>query len=220
MATRKNNPTIGDYYGAVDSVVLSKWMDINVMKSRPGKRRKKTTSVKLIRQNHLFGMVSSFLRSANELLLMGYQKPKVAKMTPMNAAASYHIKNAMTGDPDDPSVDLSLIRFTFPVRKTQTVWNPTLTLEEGKNVVIKWETNPFPQKSTQLDDQVILTYYNKNTGFFYIVRDIVERSDLGITDTFESGYTGNELHWYMFLISADGKLVSETEYLGMVTITA
>ena len=165
-------------------------------------------------------MVSSFLTSALEMIAMGYQKPKVETMSAFNAAVSYHLKNAITGDPDDPAINLSMIKFSFPIRKTQSAWNPVLSLEDGNNVAIRWETNPFPHKNTELDDNVILVFYDKDRGIFQCIRDIIERSDLSFTRDFDEAYLGNELYWYMFLISADGKLVSETEYLGMVTITA
>jgi hypothetical protein len=55
---------------------------------------------------------------------------------------------------------------------------------------------------------------------FNCIRDVIDRSELSFTRDFDKAYAGHELYWYMFLISADGKLVSETEYLGKVTITA
>jgi len=220
MATQKSNSVLGDFTGSVGTVTLTKWMDLAVMKSRIGARHKKTTSVPLIRQNNVFGMVSHFFSSARELIRMGYQRPKVAKMTPFNAMASYHLKNAIIGDPDNPVISLSKIKLTFPIRKTQSVWNPVLSLEAGNNVIVNWETNPFPHKCTQLDDKVILVYYNKNGGSFNFIREDIDRSHLSHSCRFGAGYNNHEIYWYMFLISADGKLVSETEYLGMVTLSS
>ena len=218
MATLRNNSILGDYFGAIGTVVLSKWKGIFILKSRPIKRTKKTKSGKVIQQNNVFGMVSSFLASALEMINLCYQGPKLATMTPFNAAVAYHLKNAFTGDPNDPGINLELIKFGFPIRKTQSVWNPMLSLGEGNNVLINWETNPFPHKNTELDDKVILVFYNKNGGVFRCIRKVIERSDLSFTEKFDRGYAGDEIYWYLFLISADGKLVSETEYLGMVTI--
>ena len=220
MATRKNPGIFGDYRGSVDTIVLSKWNDTYVTKSKPGPRRKKTTAVGLLRQNNVFGMVSSFFKSAKGLIKIAYQRPKVVKMTPYNAAVSYHLKNAITGDPDDPSIDLRLIKFSFPIRRTQSAWNPVLVLEQGYNVTVSWETNPFPQKCTQLDDKVILIFYDANRGSFTGISDVIDRSDLSFTEEFSDGFAEHELYWYMLLISADGKLISETEYLGMVTLPA
>jgi len=218
MATRKNGSPFGDFSGSIDTVVFSSWMGIIISKSKPGQRKKKTTSVKLIRQNNMFGMVSSFFRSAKQMINMGYQKPKLAKMTPNNAITSYHLKNAMSGDGNDIGIILSKIKFTFPIRKTQSAWKSVISSVTENNVTISWETNPFPQKCTQLDDKVILVYYNKNRGMFYCIWDVIERSDLSFTRDFSKEFAGDEIHWYMFLISADGKLVSETDYLGMVTL--
>jgi len=68
MATRKNGSPFGDFSGFIDTVVFISWMGIIVCKSKPGPRKTKTTSVKLIRQNNMFGMISSFFRSAKQIL--------------------------------------------------------------------------------------------------------------------------------------------------------
>ena len=164
MATRKNKPAIGDYNGTIDTVVLTTWNDIDVLKSKAGERRKKTTSVKLIRQNTVFGMVSQFFQSAKALINLGYQKPKVVKMTSFNAAVSYHLENAVSGSPADPSLSLSQIKLTNPIRKTQSAWNSSLSLAAANKVTVTWEMNPFPQKCAQLDDTVMLVYYDHDTG--------------------------------------------------------
>jgi len=220
MAIRTNKWVLGEYSGAIDSVVLSKWNDIDVMKSRTRKRKKKTKSEKLKQQNTVFGMVSKFLNSARELIETGYQKPKVVKMTPFNAAVSYHLENAVIGDPKHPSLDLQKIKFTSPIQKTQSVWNPVLSSAAENTVTVTWELNPFPQKCTQLDDQVILVFCDSTYNQFSNIYDEVKRSDLSYTKTFHKRVTGHEFYWYLFLVSADGKLVSETEYIGKVTMTA
>jgi len=220
MATRKNKPAIGDYKGTIDTLVLSTWKDIDVAKSKPGKRRKKTTSVKLIQQNTIFGMVSRFFKSAKALINLGYQQPKVVKMTKFNAAVSYHLENAVSGNPADASLILSKIKLTCPIRKTQSGWNPVLSSAAENKVTVTWEINPFPQKCTQLDDTVLLVFYDTTYKLFFSIYDVVKRSDLSYTMIFQKRFTGHEMCCYMFLVSADGKLVSETDYLGMVTIIA
>lgn len=218
MATRKNKSALGDYTGTIDTVVVSRWNNIDVMKSKPGKRRKKTTSKKLKLQNKVFKMVNNFFYSAMDYINIGYQKPKIVKMTPFNSAVSYHMENAVVADADGPAISLPEIKLSMPIRKTQNVWNPVLTIAENK-VTVTWELNPFPQKCSQLDDTVILVYFDIAYKLFEIVAGVIKRSDLTFTKTFVNRYTGHELHWYMFLISSDKKLVSETEYLGKVTVT-
>ena len=218
MATQQSNSTIGEFSGAVGTVVLSRWLDLVTMRSKPLRRKNKSTSAKVLQQNQVFGLVNILFGTAKKAIRIGYQKPKAAKMTSYNAAVSYHLKNAVCGDPEDPSLDLSKIKLSCPVRQTQSVWNPLLSLEKGKNVVISWELNPFPQRCTELDDQVILVCYSKNDGKFFQLQDSGQRSSLSYTHDINNWENGHELHYYLFMVSADGKLVSETEYLGMVTL--
>jgi hypothetical protein len=218
MAIRKKKSILGDLRGSIDSIVLSSWNDTSTVRSKPGKRKKKTTSGKVAQQNSVFGMVSKFFRTAKLIINAGYQQRKPVKMTPYNSALSYHLQHAVCGDPEDPAISLSKVKLSAPVRTTQSAWNPVLSCDGGNEVTVKWDLNPFPQRCTQLDDKVILVFYDKSRKMFIRLDKPIVRSDVAWTEVMPNGYQGNELYWYMFMVSADGKLVSETTYLGMVTI--
>lgn len=218
MATKRNASVLGDYNGRVGTVVLSNWLSIDTMRARPIKRTNKKPSEKLIQQNDVFSKVMDFLRSAADVISIGFQKPRKAKMTALNAATSFHMLNAIVGDPADPYIDLAKVKFSCPIRATQPVWNPVLLAEAGRKITLKWELNPFPNKSTQLDDKVFVLFYDKQKDWFLTSTGYVNRNALSYSCTLMKD-AGDEIHCYMFMASADGKLVSETEYLGMVNIT-
>lgn len=218
MATRRSNSPFGDYHGTVGTVVLSEWKSIPVMRSCPTKRKKKG-SIKQQQQNKLLGMVSSFLITAKDIINLAFQQPKLAKMTLYNAAVSYHMENAVFGNPDDPQLNLSKVKLSCPIHQTETVWNPGLFLEPGGKIIVTWEQNPFPQKCTQLSDKVNIVFYYADSGRFSLHRNSCVRSDSSYTYTVQHGKSGDEVYCYMFMLSQDGKLVSETEYLGMVSLT-
>lgn len=217
MATKRNASVLGDYNGRVGTVVLSNWLSIDTMKARPIKRTNKKPSEKLVQQNDVFSKVTDFLRSAADVIYIGFQQPRKAKMTALNAATSFHMLNAVVGDPADPYIDLAKVKFSCPIRSTQSVWNPVLSAEPGRKITVKWELNPFPNKNTQLDDKVFLLFYDKKENCFLTSEGDVKRNAMGYSCTLMPG-TGNEIYCYMFMASADGKLVSETEYLGVVTV--
>jgi len=218
MATRRSNSPFGDYHGTVGTVVLSEWNSIPVMRSRP-KKRKKKGSLKQQQQTKMLGMVSSFLLTAKDIINLAFQKPKLAKMTLYNAAVSYHMENAVFGNPDNPQLNLSKVKLSCPIRQTEPAWNPGLLLEPGGKITVTWEQNPFPQKCTQLNDKVNIVFYYANSRRFSLHRNYCVRSDSSYTYTVKQGKSGDEVYCYMFMLSQDGKLVSETEYLGMVTFT-
>lgn len=218
MATKRSNSVIGDYHGTIGTVVISEWNGIGTMRSKQSTLKKKIASALQAQNNTIFSLIIKHLRSANNVINLGYQMPNPAKMTRSNAAASYHLREAVFGDPNDPHLNLSKVKLSRPIWKTQQAWNAVLTAEEGCIVTVKWELSPRPHKCTHLDDKVVLAFYNKNRKRFYCYENAGLRSDQFFSTDFHETFAGHELYCYMFLVSADGKLVSETEYLGLATL--
>jgi hypothetical protein len=217
MATRRNASILGDFNGRIGTVVLSKWKGTSTMRGVPIKRKNKKSSKKQTHQNTIFSKVEYFLRSAATVISIGFQQQKKAKITALNAATSFHMLNAVIDDPADPYIDLAKVKFSCPIWSTQPAWNPVLLAEEGRKIIVTWELNPFPQKCTQLSDKVFLLFYDKQKDRFLTSEGRVNRAAMSCSCTLMKN-TGIELYCYMFMVSADGKLVSETEYLGMVKL--
>lgn len=217
MATRRNASMLGDFNGRIGTVVLSSWKRVSTMRGVPVINKNKKPSEKRAYQNDVFSKVMNFLRSAADVISIGFQEPKKAKMTALNAATSFHLLNAIVGDPADPYIDLAKVKFSCPIWSTQSAWNPVLFAEEGKKITVTWELNPFPQKCTQLSDKVFLLFYDKQKDRFLTSEGRVNRSAQRCSSTLMKD-AGSEIYCYMFMASADGKLVSETEYLGAVTL--
>ncbi|HEY0176624.1 MAG TPA: DUF6266 family protein, partial [Pedobacter sp.] len=107
------------------------------------------------------------------------------------------------------------VKLSRPVRSTESGWNTIMTAEEGKGLVVSWELNPFPDRNTRMDDKAVIVFYNRNNEMF-LLRNGVNRSLLTFTLTPLIYTAGHELYCWIFFVSADGKRVSETEYLGML----
>ncbi|MET1056078.1 MAG: DUF6266 family protein [Pedobacter sp.] len=210
---------LGDYSGTVGTVVLSMYRGIPIMKGRPRPSRK-AASPQQLGQREIFKIVTAFFRPEKSVINIGFQQPGRSKHSPMNAAVSYHMKNAIGGAAGNPYLELSKLRLTQPRNKTQSAWNSKLSVAGGYTINVDWELNPFPQKCAQTDDKVFIVVYNNTTNRFDPYREHLRRADLSYSHTYPKRYEGNELHFYMFLVSEDGKLVSETEYLGMVIMQA
>lgn len=218
MATTSGGSILGGYRGKVGTVTLSTWMSIETMRSNVG-RKKKLPSEKQLIQIGIMKLVSSFLSSLLGVINIGYQQPKYPEMTKMNAAVKYHIKNALVGDEKNRFFDLSKIKLSKPIRSTQSAWNPVVEFNADRTIKVSWELNPYPLKSTQLDDIVILVFYHKELDRFDM-RWEIRRDDLTFTYTSFTNTVGHEVCCYMLITSADKKLVSETKYLGMGTVMA
>jgi hypothetical protein len=216
MALLKSSSSLGDYVGKVGTVILTTWKSLCVMKSLHVTRRKTKVSEAELTQRQLFKLIMKLLSKTGigSVIKLGYQEPKKPTMTPLNAASSYHLLNAVVGDAADPHLDLALMKFSKPIRPTQKIWRPILLPRVEKQITINWELNPYPQKCTQLDDRVILVLYDSEADAFQVAKTAI-RSSLTYTFSLGPQMTGHKMFCYLFLVSADGKLVSETQYLGM-----
>lgn len=219
MATRKGNTHSGEYTGKVGTAVLSPWKNIMTMRSLP-RRRKKPKSTKLVRQNDLFKMVTEFLYGALPAISIGYQQTKKASMTKVNAATSYHLLHAVVQGPADPAIDMAKIKLSKPIWLTQPAWKTSIVAEPNRIIRVSWQLNPFPHKSTRLDDQAVMAIYDDQIKKFYVRNESVDREALTCTIRTNPCTEGHDYFCYLFMVSADGKLVSPTQYLGAVTIIA
>lgn len=219
MGTLKNGAAAGIWKGKVGNMVFSSWNTIYTIRLIPTRKSSTKQSAKQNVQNAIFRMVMQFFSEEIRIIKIGFQRPRKAKMTALNMATSYHMLNAMVGDSLQPCIDLAKIKFSKPIKSTQCAWNAALFAEEGRIIKITWELNPFPLKCTQLNDRAIFIIFDKDLGGFPAsLQGDAQRDALIYTAISPIQCLGNELFVYMFLVSADGKLVSETEYLGSVTV--
>ena len=215
MGKNKSRSILGDFTGKLGPVVLSTYRGTPTIRSLSA-TSKKPASSKQLGQREIFRLVGQLCRQVKEIIKIGYQPPKNPKMSPLNAATSYHMKNCIVGDPNNPDFDFAKFRLSCPIRKTEQAWKAKISASAGNTVAVQWKLNPYPQKYTQLDDKVYLVFYHTTFHRFYSFRKVCKRSDLMYSYTFNELFTGQELFCYQLLVSADGKRVSDTQYLGRI----
>lgn len=200
---------------------MTTWKCLSIIKSLPNRKSSTKQSTIQHQQNITFRAVMDFLWSVRDVINIGFQLRRKSSMTPMNSATSFHMLNTIVGDPDEPCLDLAKIKFSQPIQSTQRAWNAALFAEEGRKIKITWELNPFPLKCTQLDDHAIFVMYDKDMNWF---QEFIPRQTNRDTLVFEviapKQCIDHEWFAYMFFVSDNRKLVSETEFLGMVKVQA
>lgn len=220
MGTVIKGSALGKITGKIGNLVLSPWMNMETVRSKPTKfRKKKKTSQQNLERKKKFATVVKFLRMATAVLPIGYQlKSKVAK-TSLNLATSYHLTNAVIGEYPNYRIDLSKVKFSNSIRPTENGWNAKFTREDNL-FQVSWMLNPFREKTTQLDDQPVIVCYYSSEKYIKVFGNELKRSSLRCTVSVPTPDVGEqeEIFCWMFFISADGKLVSETEYLGMFKV--
>lgn len=139
-------------------------------------------------------------------------------MTRLNMATSFLMKNAIVEEGGKMYIDLPKVKFSKPIWLTQAAWNVKVIADEGRKMTISWEWNPYPEKCSLPDDRVIIIAYNRNNQRCIVAPAETLRKQLAYTYTALSNEAGHTYVHYMFLASSTGKLVSDTVYLGMVTV--
>lgn len=219
MAIQTSKSALGEIKGSVGDDTIYKWRSLTVIRQRLRFKDKNKISPKQRKQINIFRLVTATLYQIESAIKMGYQQQKNTVMTPRNAAVSYHMLNAVVGDPQNPRIDPAKIKISHSIWATQNVWKPSLMATANKQITVTWELNPYPQKSTRLDDQVVIQLYHEDNNHFYPCT-IPLRDALVFNRTLNNKDVGKLLHCYMFVASANGKLVSPTAYLGTVTVLA
>lgn len=202
----------GPFNGTVGHVVATKWKGKDVVKNSPQKTNKKA-SLSQEDQRSRFKLVNDFLGHCSGFIAVGYQAI-AKKRIPINVAATYHLENAVTGmypeyELDYAKVKLSLHKAIDPVIK------PEFLLEKGGVLKVSWQMPRMRSITTKSDDLAYIMCYNpskrKSLEF-----QITRRSDLSATLNVPAFYKGDELHCWIFFVSADGTFTSDTQYLGAI----
>jgi len=213
----------GEIKGKVGREVICGHRSQTVIKSAPGKRLKEKEKTKRVKDKALFKLVNVIVGKLTKLLPKGlikktYQLPENAKYTARNAMTAQVWADALTGKYPDHYIDLSLVKFSNPLRSTEKARNAKLAIVDDE-LQVSWELNPLPEKTTRLDDVVyVICFDTDKTVVGLLSYKTVHRSDLLCSEKLFFHTSGHQYCFWLFLLSADGKRVSATQSLGTVII--
>jgi len=208
---------LGGFSGTVGTVVGANFRTMDIMKSKPRKSSKKAVQSQ-IDQRFKFGLITELLSHATRFIAEGF-KPSSVYVSPMNEAVSFHIEKAIKGVSPNFSIDYSKVRFSsgrdgglinpkmvaLPEVSMKISWSPDVTVDFGPDKS-DWD------RSTDVGRVAIL---NVSTGNF-LFADGMLRSEGSVDLTMPPPFAGSTVHGWIYFVSADGKHVSSTDYLGTI----
>jgi len=220
MGSLTKRSILGVISGKVGSVVLVPGYNMDIIKSLPERSNKNIKgTLKQNKNRAVFKMVEKFFGfHLDEIFEIGYQFKRKQNMPERSAAKSYHLLNAVVGEYPDFSIDLSKIKFSRSFRSTENGWNASFSVPDTGGIDVSWEMNPFPLKSTRMDDIAVIVLLNLEYKTWYTSKT-EQRSNLSYHFNFRSRTIPVDYCAWIFFASADGKLVSETKYLGTLKMT-
>ena len=206
---------LGGFSGKVGNVVGGSWKGIDYMRIKPASVANPRTAAQ-VDQRSKFSIVLNFLQPLSEFLRVGF-KLYAKKMTQFNSAMSYNLNHAVTGaypnfSIDYPNVLVSRGQLNGAIGAAATSTNPA-------TVDFTWVDNSGPGRSkASTTDKAMLLLYNASKGIaVYNLEGESRDTGAQSLDT-PADFSGDDVEAFMAFISEDGSQVSNSVYVGSVTV--
>ena len=203
---------LGGFSGKVGTVIGSSWKGISYMRGRAQSVRNPRSEGQ-VEQRSKFALTLNFLKPITTYVRLGF-KAYANKQTAFNAAMSYTVKNAITGEFPDYALDFSRALVSRG-NLTQPV-NAHATMVTGK-VNIGWNDNSG-QGDAQATDVAMPLAFNADKGEAVFSTAAASREDRAATLAFPADWMGDTVELYIGFASADGNNVATSIYLGSHTV--
>jgi hypothetical protein len=211
MAIIRESP-LGVISGKLGQIVGATWKGINYVRVLASVANPQTDAQMTQRQK--WSVTMNFLQPLSEFLQLGF-KAYAVKMTGINAAMSYNIRNALTGT--YPNIAIDYPNALVSRGNLAGVLNQVASSTVAGTVKFDWEDNSGEIGASALD-KTLLVVYNPTQNQAVTVNQLAERADGTQTVTVPDSFSGDLVQCYMAYITADGQTVSNSAFAGAVTV--
>ena len=203
---------LGGFHGTVGTVVGASWKGIDYMRSKAESIKNPRTRGQVTQRNR-FATTLFFLQPISSYIRIGF-RPYAVKQTGFNAAMAYNIKNAITGEYPNFELDYSKALVS---RGTLTPADGVDASVTNGGVTFHWYDNSGKGNALQTDIAMPLLFNkSKQEAVFNTAGN--RRFEEETTLTVPADWTGSKVEAFLGFISADGKSVATSIYLGELTI--
>ena len=203
---------LGGFSGKVGTVVGASWRGIAYMRSLPQKVRNPRTEPQ-VSQRTKFALALNYLRPMNGLLRTGW-KPSAHRQSPINAALSYTLANAISGTFPDYEIDPSKVLIS---RGALTPAANAKATQSSSAIIFEWDDNSGTSAAKQTD-KVLLAVVNPAKSEAIFDAAGAERTTGTQTVALPVYWSGDSVKAYLGFISEDGKEVANSVYLGSIVV--
>jgi len=203
---------LGGFSGKVGTVVGGSWRGIAYMRSLPLKVKNPRT-VEQRSQRTKFATALALLQPTTALLRTGW-KLYAQGQSPFNAAMSYTLASAISGQYPDYAIDASKVLVSRGALTPAVNANANAT---ANTVDFSWEDNSGFGSAKQTDKALIAII---NPAKAEAVTDSAgaEREKARQSVAIPATWAGDSVEVYLGFISEDAKEVANSVYLGNITI--
>ncbi|MCL3781158.1 hypothetical protein EMN47_12280 [Prolixibacteraceae bacterium JC049] len=204
---------LGGFSGKVGNVVGGNWKGIDYMRVKPSNVANPKTEGQ-VDQRSKFSTTLRFLQPMKDFIKVGF-KGYANKMTQFNSAMSYNLKNAITGDYPNFSIDYSSALVSRG--GLASVLNGAATSSAAGSVKFTWDNNSEDGNAHATDKAMLLVFNpDKNEAIF--ITEGALRTAGSQTLTVPDNYSGDEVACFVSFITDDGTSVANSKYVGSVTV--
>ncbi len=203
---------LGGLSGKVGNVIGGSWKGIDYIRIKPSSVANPRTEGQ-VNQRNKFSATLEFLQPNIEFVRIGY-KAFATKKTEFNAAMSYVLNNAVGGVAPDFTVDYSNALLSRGI--LSGVLNPMVNYENPGVVSFSWGDNSAEGNAGATDKAMVLVYNPDKKESAYILDGATRTAGMQAVNL-PGTYSGDTIEMFMAFVSADGKQVSNSVYLGSGT---
>ena len=203
---------LGGFSGKVGTVVGSSWKGLSYMRGQ-AQSVKNPRTAKQMAQRDKFALVLSFIRPIQSFIKVGF-KTYAVHQSEFNAAMSYTLKNAIKGTYPSFTID-----YAQAMVSRGSLAKP-LNIQKQNNdneIAVSWQDNSGTANALDTDFAMIMAYNADKQEAVYDMTSTC-RGDEGSSLRYPSDWVGDTVHVYLAFVSEDGTLVSDSEYVGSMTI--
>jgi hypothetical protein len=203
---------LGGFSGTVGPAVGSSWKGIAVIRSRPPRKRGKSSDGQL-RQMSKLHLMTPFIKPITNLLNRTYSCVTV-NMSCYNKALSYNMRNAIAGD--YPSFRVNYPRVVLGVGD---LLNPNIVAavsESAGQILFSWKDNSG-EGSARASDQAFVAVYCAEKDK-WITGNPGPIRYAGNYELNVSEFSGKTVHGYIGFLSDGAQFVSTSVYAGELII--
>jgi len=203
---------LGGLSGKVGNIIGGSWKGIDYIRIKPSSVANPRTEGQ-VNQRNKFTVTLEFIQAVKPFIKEGYKKLAVKK-TEFNAGMSYVLNNAITGTSpnfivDYPNALVSRGGLSRPL-------NPTTDLSTAGEVTFGWSDNSDEGRAKPTDKAMLLVY-NPSKKESISILEGADRSVGSETVVIPNTYAGDTVELFMAFISANGRKLSNSVYLGSGT---
>jgi hypothetical protein len=203
---------LGGFSGKVGTVVGGSWKGIAYMRSLPQKVKNPRTDGQMS-QRTKFALALGILKPMTAFLRTGW-KLYAHKQTPMNAAMSYTLANAISGAYPDYEIDASKVLVS---RGSLATAANASAAAAGGSIEFSWDDNSGVGSAKQTD-KALIAIVNSAKGEAVTDTAGAERTAGTQTVALPADWFGDTVEVYLGFISEDGKEIANSVYLGSIEV--